>query len=184
MSKSEGLDVMPIEHITQSILILRGHRVLLDTDLADLYGVSTKRFNEQVRRNRERFPEGFMFQLTAEELAALKSQIATLNASESSGRGGRRYLPYAFTEHGTIMAATILNSPRAVQMSVYVVRAFVKLREVLASNEELAQKLELLKRKLDTHDQLIVGILKSIHELMNPTQTRAIGFTADLERKS
>jgi hypothetical protein len=182
VSESKGLDVMPIEHITQSILVLRGHRVLLDTDLADLYDVSTKRFNEQIRRNRERFPEDFMFQLTTEELAALRSQIATL---KGGGRGQhRKYLPYAFTEHGTIMAATILNSPRAVQMSVYVVRAFVKLREVLASNEELAQKLELLERKLDTHDQLIVGILKSIHQLMNPTQTRAIGFTADLERKS
>ncbi len=112
MSKSKGLDVMPIEHITQSILVLREHRVLLDTDLADLYGVTTKRFNEQVRRNIQRFPGDFMFQLTDDELAILRSQNAT---SSSSLWGGRRYPPYAFTEHGAIMAATILNSARAAQ---------------------------------------------------------------------
>ncbi|HVW69474.1 MAG TPA: ORF6N domain-containing protein [Steroidobacteraceae bacterium] len=111
--------LMPIEHITRAILVLRGHKVLLDTELATLYGVTTKRFNEQVRRNRERFPEDFMFQLTAAELAALRSQIATLKG----GRGQhRKYLPYAFTEHGAIMAATILNSRRAIEMSIYVVR--------------------------------------------------------------
>ena len=179
MSKSEGLDVMPIEHITQSILVLRGHRVLLDTDLADLYGVTTKSFNQQVRRNRERFPADFMFQLTDEELAILRSQNVT---SSSSLWGGRRYPPYAFTEHGAIMAATILNSGRAVDVSVYVVRAFVKLREVLASNKELAKKLEQLERKLDSHDQAIVGILKILHNLMNEAPARAIGFIADLER--
>ncbi len=171
---------MPIEHITQSILVLREHRVLLDTDLADLYGVTTKRFNEQVRRNIQRFPGDFMFQLTDDELAILRSQNAT---SSSSLWGGRRYPPYAFTEHGAIMAATILNSARAAQVSVYVVRAFVKLREVLASNKGLAQKFEQLERKLETHDQAIVGILKELHLLMHPIQTRAIGFTADFERK-
>jgi predicted DNA binding protein len=170
---------MPIEHITQSILVLRGHRVLLDTDLADLYGVTTKSFNQQVRRNRERFPADFMFQLTDEELAILRSQNVT---SSSSLWGGRRYPPYAFTEHGAIMAATILNSGRAVEVSVYVVRAFVKLREVLASNKELSKKLEQLERKLDSHDQAIVGILKTLHNLMNEAPARAIGFTADLER--
>jgi hypothetical protein len=181
VSKSKGLDVMPIEHITQSILVLRRHRVLLDTDLVDLYGVTTKSFNQQVRRNRERFPADFMFQLTDEELAILRSQNVT---SSSSLWGGRRYPPYAFAEHGAIQAANVLSSQRAVEMGIYVVRAFVKLREVLHSNKELAQKVELLERKLDTHDQAIVGILKSIHQLMNPTQTRAIGFTADLDRKS
>ena len=117
MGKTKQAGVVPVEHITHSILVLRGHRVLLDTELAVLYGVSTKRFNEQVRRNRERFPADFMFQLTDEEHAALRSQIATSNASAVPGRGGRRYLPYAFTEHGAIMAATILNSSRAVEMS-------------------------------------------------------------------
>jgi hypothetical protein len=178
VSKSKGLDVLPIEHITQSILDLRGHRVLLDADLADLYGVTTKRFNEQVRRNRERFPEDFMFQPTHDELAISRSQIAT---SSSSMWGGRRYPPYAFTEHGAIMAATILNSGRAVEVSVYVVRAFVRLREVLASNKELAKKLEKLERKLDSHEQAIVGILKTIHDHMNQTRTRAIDIPPEVD---
>jgi phage regulator Rha-like protein len=125
------------EHIARDILVLRGQRVIVDSDLAALYGVTTKRFNEQVRRNRERFPEDFMFQLTAQEAAALRSQFATIK----TGRGQhRKYLPYAFTEHGAIMAASVLNSPRAVEMSVYVVRAFVRLREMLASNRELARQ--------------------------------------------
>lgn len=181
MSQPDASHVVPLERISQSILVLRGCRVLLDTDLAELYGVTTKRFNQQVRRNVERFPADFMFQLTDAEAASLRLQFATLK----TGRGQhRKYLPYAFTEHGAIMAATILNSARAIEVSVYVVRAFVELRTVLASNEELARKFELLERKLDTHDQFIVGILKQIHELMNPVQTRAIGFTADFKGKS
>lgn len=137
---------VPIEQISSSILFFRGQRVLLDSDLAALYGVTTKRFNEQVRRNLARFPADFMFQLTAEEVTGLRSQIATSNV----GRGGRRYAPYAFTEHGAIMAATILNSPLAVEMSVYVVRAFVQLRDMLASNKELARRLDELERKLQS----------------------------------
>jgi hypothetical protein len=184
---SRSAALVPVEHITQSILVLRGQKVLLDAELAALYGVSTKRFNEQVRRNRERFPADFMFQLTPEEAEALRSQIAT---SKKPGRGGRRYLPYAFTEHGAIMAATILNSARAVEMSVYVVRAFVKLRELLASNKELARRLnELearLERRLATHDQAIAAILSAIRQLMHPPvpKRRPIGFTADLSKKS
>jgi hypothetical protein len=175
---------VPVEEIARTILVLRGQRVLLDAELAVLYGVTTKRFNEQVRRNRERFPADFMFQLTAEEHANLRSQFATSKVPPS-GRGGRRYLPYAFTEHGAIMAATILNSPRAVEMSVYVVRAFVKLRELLASNKALAQKLDELKRRLKDHDQAIASILSAIHQLMHPTAPtrRPIGFTADLHDK-
>jgi phage regulator Rha-like protein len=169
--------VVPIERISQSILILRGRKVLLDTHLAELYAVTTKRFNQQVRRNLDRFPADFMFQLTGTEATSLRLQIVTLK----TGRGQhRKYLPYAFTEHGAIMAATILNSSRAAEVSVYVVRAFVELREVLASNKEIAAKFELLERRLDSHDQFMVGILKQIHELMNPSQTRAIGFTAPL----
>jgi hypothetical protein len=164
VSEFKAGDVVPLQRISQAIFVLRGRKVLLDTDLAELYAVTTKRFNQQVRRNQERF----------------RLQIVTLKA----GRGQhRKYLPHAFTEHGAIMAATILNSTRAAEVSVYVVRAFVELREVLASNKELAAKFELLERRLDSHDQLIVGILKQIHELMNPTQTRAIGFTADLKSK-
>ncbi len=178
---------VPVEHITQSILVLRGQKVLLDAELAALYGVGTKRFNEQVRRNRERFPADFMFQLTAEEHAALRSQIATLKP----GRGQhRKYLPNAFTEHGAIMAATVLNSPRAVEMSVYVVRAFVKLRELLGSNKELARRLNELEarieKKLVTHDREIAVMLAAIRELMHPPvpKRRPIGFTADLSKKS
>jgi len=172
VSESKGLDVVPVEHIAQSIRVLRGQRVLLDTDLADLYGVSTKRLNEQVRRNLERFPADFMFQLTGAELLALRLQNVTLK----KGRGRhRKYRPYAFTEHGAIMAATILNSDHAVAVSVFVVRAFVKLREVLASNKELLQKFETLERKLETHDQAIVGILQQIRQLMNQPKRGANG---------
>ena len=183
------LALAPVEDITRVIRVLRGHKVLLDTELATLYGVTTKRFNEQVRRNNERFPADFMFQLTAEELASLRSQNATSKAPPQ-GRGGRRYLPYAFTEHGAIMAAMILNSPRAMEMSVYVVRAFVHLRELLSSNRELARRFAQLETRLDKklteHDLAIAAILSAIRELMHPTppKRRPIGFTADLEKKS
>lgn len=178
----KGTALVPIEQISSSILFFRGQRVLRDSDLAALYGVTTKRFNEQVRRNLARFPADFMFQLTAEEVTGLRSQIATSNV----GRGGRRYAPYAFTEHGAIMAATILNSPLAVEMSVYVVRAFVQLRDVLGSNKELTRRLDELERKLASHDQAITGVLKAIRELMSPPpepRRRGIGFTADFNEK-
>jgi len=157
--------------------------VLLDSELASLYGATTKRFNEQVRRNRKRFPADFMFQLTAEESSSLRSQFATLKA----GRGQhRKYLPYVFTEHGAIMAATILDSPRAVEMSVYVVRAFVQLREMLASKTALVRKLNELDGKLKNHDEAITAILSAIRELMNPPppKRRGIGFTASINEKS
>ncbi len=176
---------VPVEHIAQSILILRGQRVMLDSDLAELYGASTKRFNEQVRRNLERFPADFMFQVTVEDLARLRSQFAT----SKPGRGGRRYSPYVFTEHGAIMAAMILNSPRAVEMSVYIVRAFVQLRELLTSNKELAKRLDELEaritRKLATHDQAITEIIKTIRQLMAQPEPRKrpIGFVELQERK-
>src|SRR5918992_3250577 len=138
MTTNKDTEFVSIERISQSILILRGQRVLRDSDLAALYGVSTKRFNEQVKRNLARFPADFAFQLSDDEAESLRSQIATL---KTRGRGQhRKYLPYAFTEHGAIMAATILNSPRAVEMSVHVVRAFVQLRDLLSSNRQLAEK--------------------------------------------
>jgi hypothetical protein len=169
-----------VEDITRAILVLRGRRVLLDAELAVLYGVTTRRLNEQVRRNRKRFPDDFLFELTTEEFANLKSRFAT------SSWGGRRKRPLAFTEHGAIQAATILNSPRAVEMSVYVVRAFVKLREVLSSNRELARRFEQLESRLDSklteHDEAIAAILSAIRELMRPRDPprRGIGFTAKL----
>jgi hypothetical protein len=138
-------------NVSSQIRVIRGQRVLLDADLAALYGVTTKRFNEQVRRNLSRFPADFMFQADESEGEILRSQFATSSFSPG-GHGGRRYRPYVFTEHGAIMAATVLNSPRAVEMSVYVVRAFVKLREVLASHADLARKLEALEKSVASLD--------------------------------
>ena len=168
--------VIATENIEAKILLIRGQKVMLDADLAELYGVETRRLNEQVRRNIERFPEDFMFQLTAEEFAALRSQIAILK----SGRGQhRKYLPYAFTEHGTIMAANVTNSPRAIEISVHVVRAFVHLRELVSSHKELSQKLNQLERKVGAHDRAIAELINAIRELMTPLEPkkkRAIGF--------
>jgi len=171
MAKSPAPLSVPVE---SRILILRHHRVILDTDLAELYGVTVKRLNEQIRRNRERFPSDFMFLLTAKEHKALRSQIAT----SKKGRGGRRYPPYAFTEHGAIMAATVLNSNRAVEMSVFVVRAFVRMREMLAKNRQLAAKVNELDRRLETHDTTIQELIEAIKELMVPEgmPKRKIGF--------
>jgi hypothetical protein len=175
------IDVEHIEDIAGAILVLRGHKVLLDAELATLYGVTTKRLNEQVKRNRDRFPDDFLFRLTEEETEAVnRSQIAT----GSQRHRDPRFPPYAFTEHGAIMAATVVNSPRAVEMSVYIVRAFVKLRAMLASNKELLRKLNELERKLQTHDRTIVSIVHAIRELMGAParKRRPIGFTADLSR--
>jgi hypothetical protein len=159
--------------VESRILFLRHQRVMLDADLAELYGVTVKRLNQQVTRNRERFPSDFVFQLNAKEHKGLRLQIAT-----SKGRGGRRYLPYVFTEHGAIMAATVLNSERAVQMSVFVVRAFVRLREMLATNRRLAGKIDELENRLDTHDSVIQELIEAIKELMTPEEPSRvrIGF--------
>ena len=178
--------------IESLILELRGHKVILDADLAHIYGVPTKRLNEQVKRNASRFPSDFLFRLTlkeAEDCRPSRSQIATLEGREtaagSSGpglksqiatssyaHGGRRKLPYAFTEHGAIMAANVLNSPRAVQMSVFVVRAFVKLRSALSDNREMAKKLALLdqelKIRLNIHEAAIVDVLQRIMRILDP----------------
>jgi hypothetical protein len=166
--------------IERRIYTIRGVRVILDSDLAALYGVATKRLNEQYRRNRERFPEDFAFQLTTEEADSLRSQIAT-----SSSHGGRRYLPHAFTEYGALMAANILNSARAVQMSIFVVRAFAKMREALRGTPELARKLAALEKKLtdrlDVHEAAIVQVLREVMQILNPPPEpeppqRRIGF--------
>jgi len=169
--------------IAARIRVLRGQRVLLDSDLAQLYGVTPRRLNEQIRRNRERFPADFVFQLDFNELRRNWSQIAT---SSKKYRGPKRP-PLAFTEHGAIMAATILNSPRAVEMSVYVVRAFVKLREVFRSNTELARKLEELEKSIATLDvrtqKQFDEVYRAIQALMVPPtpKSRPIGFTAEVE---
>jgi ORF6N domain len=173
--------LVPAEDIARAILVLRGRRVMLDADLAALYGVSTKRLNEQIQRNLDRFPSDFMFRLSGEEYAGLRSQIATSNRI-SSGRGGRRYPPNAFTEHGAIQAANVLNSPRAVEMGIYVVRAFVQLRELLASNKDLARRLDQLEAHIEKE---LAAMLSTIRQLMNPPapKRRGIGFTANIEQK-
>jgi ORF6N domain len=163
-----------IAQLESAIYLIRGQRVMFDSDLAAIYRVTTKRLNEQVRRNISRFPEDFAFQLTAEELTNLRSQIAT-----SSFHGGRRYRPWVFTEHGAIMLASVLNSDIAAQASVRVVRAFVRLREMVAANAQLAAKLEELEKRLDSHDEAIVDLFAALKQLLEPPEPpkrREIGF--------
>jgi hypothetical protein len=171
----------PVENITRAIAVLRGHKVLLDENLAELYGVQTRALVQAVQRNRVRFPEDFMFQLTAAEWAALRSQSVT----SKPGRGGRRYAPYAFTEQGVAMLSSVLGSERAIAVNIQIMRAFVRMRELLASNTALARKLDELERKYQHHDDAIKAILSAIRELMNPPlpKRRGIGFTADLSEK-
>lgn len=170
--------------VESRIFLLRGYRVILDSDLAELYGVEVRRLNEQVKRNVGRFPEDFVMRLSVEEASNLKSQIAT----SSSSHGGRRKLPYAFTEHGAIMAASVLNSERAVEMSVFVVRAFVHMREALAANRQLMSKLRELERRIEGHDANIQELIEAIQELMQPPPAsgRRIGFAlaAESEKSS
>jgi len=156
-------DDLTTETVASLIYIVRNHRVMLDSDLAELYGVPTRVFNQAVKRNKERFPADFMFQLTDGEYDSLRSQIVISNQ-----RGGRRYLPYAFTEHGAIMAATILNSQRAIEMSVFVVRAFVQLRDLLSSHKQLSSRLDDLERKPASHDRDITMIINAIRNLITP----------------
>ncbi|MBZ5680583.1 MAG: ORF6N domain-containing protein [Acidobacteriia bacterium] len=171
MPKRRGTPAFAVE---SRILFLRQQRIILDAHLAELYGVPVRQLNQQVKRNQERFPADFVFQLTTKEQAVLRSQIVI----SKRGRGGRRYRPFAFTEHGAIMAATVLNSERAVQMSVFVVRAFVRLREMLATNRRLAAKIGELEDRLGTHDSVIQELIEAIKELMTPEEApRArIGF--------
>jgi hypothetical protein len=169
-------------NIETKILLLRGQKVMLDFDLAELYGVETRRLNEQVRRNIERFPDDFMFQITTDEYESLRSQIATLK----TGRGQhRKYLPYVFTEHGALMLGNVLKSERAVEVSIMIVRTFVHLRELVSSNNELSQKLDKLERKFAGHDRAISELINTIRQLMSPSvsdKKRPIGF-APWEKK-
>jgi len=163
-----------IANLQSAIHLIRGQRVMLDFDLAMIYGVTTKRLNEQLKRNRLRFPADFAFQLTVQEFGTLKSQIAT-----SSSHGGKRKLPWVFTEHGALMLASVLNSAIAVQASVRVVRAFVRLREMVAANAQLAAKLEELERRFDSHDEAIANLFATLKQLLEPTEApkrREIGF--------
>ncbi|MDX2227042.1 MAG: ORF6N domain-containing protein [Verrucomicrobiae bacterium] len=166
-----------LEMIQSRIFTIRGERVMLDSDLAEIYGVTTKRLIEQMKRNQEKFPKDFCFQIDNQELANLRSHFAT-----SSLHGGRRYLPHVFTDHGAVMLATVLNSPQAVEMSVFVVRAFVQMRTWLQSNRELASKLMELEKKVAGHDGDIQTLLQAIRSLMAapPPPRRTIkGFAGE-----
>ena len=204
--------IVPVKRVRQVILLMRGQRVIIDADLARLYGVTTERLKQQVRRNIDRFPEDFMFQLTWEEAHSLRLQIATLNPEiadlnsslqiaslslplpETPLRSqiatlkhgaNLKYRPFAFTEHGAIMAATVLNSPQAVKASLFVVRAFVQLRDLLSTHHTLAEKLNELERKLQDHDGQILGIIDAIRDLMNEPDEPAkppIGYHTEIAR--
>jgi phage regulator Rha-like protein len=162
------------KRVASRIVVLRNQKVILDNDLAELYGVPVKHLNQQVKRNAHRFPADFIFTLTKAEDTSLRSQIVTSN----SARGGRRYLPHAFTEHGAIMAATVLNSKRAIEMSLFVVRAFVQMRQALAVNQHVVSKLSELEARLDSHDEEIQDLVDAIRELLAPLPAgqRRIGF--------
>ena len=165
-----------VEKIQRAVLRVRSQNVLLDSDLAALYGVEVKVLNQAVRRNKERFPADFMFQLNANEAASLRSQIVTANAR----RGGRRTAPYAFTEQGVAMLSSVLRSPRAVRVNIEIMRAFVQLRRMLGANEELARKLDALEQKYDSQFR---AVFQAIRELMTPSRPpqRTIGFRGAVE---
>jgi phage regulator Rha-like protein len=169
---SQELTLAPL--VEDRILSVRGLNVILDADLADLYGVETRVLNQAVRRNAERFPDDFMFRLSKEEFAVLRSQSVT------SSWGGRRTPPYAFTEHGSLMAANVLRSERAIQMGVFVIRAFVRLRSMLSQQAEILKKLEAIEDRVSAHDGSIQGIVTAIRQLMAPgPRTPRIGFDAE-----
>lgn len=166
--------LIPLERIQNKVFLLRGKKVLLDEDLAKLYGVKTKRLNEQIRRNRKRFPSDFMFQLSAKEAESLRSQFATSNTA----RGGRRYRPFAFTEQGVAMLSSVLNSERAIQVNIAIMRAFVRLREMVSTHRRLARKLKELEEKFADTDGKVQVLFEAIRELMDPSHAlqKKMGF--------
>ena len=155
--------IIPVGHIERRIILVRGQKIIIDADLAQFYGVSTKRFNEQVKRNKRRFPEDFMFQLNLRE----KSEVVA-NCDHLSRLKFSRTLPYAFTEHGVIMAASVLTTSRAVEVSVFIVRAFVKLRETIFQHKELAQQIARLEGRIADHDQQILSLVNAIEQIIGP----------------
>jgi phage regulator Rha-like protein len=175
-------NVIAVEAIATRILEARGKKVMLDRDLAKLYGVKVKRLNEQVKRNNKRFPEDFMFQLTNEEIDSLRSHFATLKMKkDGASRRGRhvKYLPYVFTEQGVAMLSSVLNSERAIQVNILIMRAFTKLREILLTHKEIAIKVEALEKRYYEHDQTIKDIFEAIKQLLRPPETKErkiIGF--------
>src|SRR5580698_4819007 len=173
--------VIPVESIERKIYLIRGCKVMLDNDLAGLYQVPTKALNQAVRRNLDRFPADFMFQLNADELENMRSQIVT----SSVGHGGRRYQPYAFTEHGVAMLSSVLASKRAIQLNILIIRAFAKLREMLSSHKDLAQKIERVETRLNQHGSAIAVLVDEIKKLKQPPPgppKRRTGFTAEPQK--
>lgn len=172
--KSQNSIPISVQVIEPRIFLVRGHKVMIDVDLAELYGVSTKRFNEQVRRNLKRFPEDFMFRLMKDEAESLRSQFAT----SKTGSGGRRYLPYVFTEQGVAMLSSVLKSDRAIEVNIAIMRAFVKLRQMLESNEELNRRFAAVIRKLATHDKYFAIVFDELKKLSEPPTNprKQIGF--------
>jgi len=174
-------EIIPMERVESKIYVIRGQRVMLDRDLAEFYGAKTFVLNQAVKRNIERFPADFMFQLNREESKALRSQIVILNGTavgpKNSYRGRHsKYLPYAFTEQGLAMLSGVLHSQRAIQVNIAIMRAFVRLRQVLSDNKEIMKKIELLEKGYSTHDIEISGIIKLLKKLMEPVNTNVIGF--------
>ena len=173
------IQLIPVDQIEGKIFFVRGHKVMLDTHLAELYGVPTFRFNEQVRRNMKRFPQDFMFQLTVEEANFLRSQIAILKP----GRGKhRKYLPYVFTEQGVAMLSGILNSDRAVRVNIEIMRAFVRLRQILSSHKDLARKLEALEKKYDSQFKVVFDAIRQLM-VPAPSKNRKIGFLREVSTR-
>lgn len=179
-NKNSPVDLLPVpvELIERRIYLIRGHKVMLDSDLADLYQVETFNLNKAVKRNLDRFPEDFMFQLTKEEAESLTFQIGM----SKKGRGGRRTLPYVFTEHGVAMLSSVLNSDRAVQMNILIIRAFIKLREMIASHKDLARKIEEIERTQKKQGQQISAIIQHLIEVPAKPK-RAIGFQPPEDKK-
>jgi len=173
---AKSKDLIPEKRILKIIIVIRGENVILDSDLAKLYDVETRRLNEQVRRNIEKFPDDFMFQLTKEEFENLKSQIAT----SSSSWGGRRKLPFVFTEHGALQASNVLNSLQANKMSVFIVRIFVRLREMALTNEKLSRKVNQLENRVSDHDEILIELVREIRKLIDTPKPKgkrhSIGF--------
>ena len=174
-------NLIPVERVERRIFLIRRHKVMLDADLAELYGISVGRLNEAVKRNRSRFPEDFMFQLTKKEFESLRSRIVISNLKSQiaiSSWGGRRHPPYAFTEQGVAMLSSVLNSERAIQVNIVIMRTFVKLKQVLATHRTLARKLAELEHRLEGHDQQIHSLFEAIRQLMAPPESprRRIGF--------
>jgi hypothetical protein len=176
---------VPVEVIERRILLLRDHKVILDSHLAELYEVETRALVQAVKRNHARFPSDFMFQLSTEEARALRSQIVMSNsvAAERPGRGGRRYLPYGFTEQGVAMLSTVLNSDRAIAVNIAIMRTFVRLRQILATHKELAARVAALEKKYDQRFRVVFDILKQLMEPLPSPPKSPFGFTAPKSRE-